>query len=119
MLKDQEDRVKRTLLGPAIPIGKQMVSFDRRSSQSAQAYGEALKTKFSLVQLGKKSIDLDLLDVERRFALAFTKEYQAIAEYNNTLARLDFARGTIMQHDNVVIADNGLTPMRPGPRSRT
>jgi hypothetical protein len=57
------------------------------------------------------------LDVERRFALAFTKEYQAIAEYNNTLARLDFARGTIMQRHNVGITQNGLAlcaHVRPG-----
>jgi outer membrane protein TolC len=109
VLKDQEDRVKRTLAQQYQSVNKWYRLIEARRAER-QAYGEALKTKFSLVQLGKKSIDLDLLDVERRYALAFTKEYQAIAEYNSTLARLDFARGTIMQHDNVVIAENGLTP---------
>jgi hypothetical protein len=81
---------------------------DRRAER--RAYADSLKTKFSKVQIGTAKIDLELLDVERRLALALTKEYQAIAEYNNSLARLEFARGTIMQRDNVVIAENGLTP---------
>ena len=79
---------------------------DRRNER--RAYADALKKKFYNVEVGKKSVDLDLLDVQRRLALALTKEYQAIAEYNNSLARMEFARGTIMQHDNVVIAENGL-----------
>ena len=75
-----------------------------------KGYAEALKTKYTLVELSKRTVDLDILDNQRRLALALTKEYQAIAEYNNSLARVEFARGTIMQHDNVVIAENGLTP---------
>jgi hypothetical protein len=38
-------------------------------------------------------------------ALAQLKEYEAIAEYNNSLARFEWAKGSIMQHDNVQIAE--------------
>ena len=109
VLKDQEDRVKRTLTQQYQGLNKwYRLIEDRRAER--KAYAEALKKKFDQVQVGKKGVDLDLLDVQRRLALALTKEYQAIAEYNNSLARLEFARGTIMQHDNVIIAENGLTP---------
>ncbi len=57
------------------------------------------------MQVGKKAVDLDLLDVQRRLALAFTKEYQAIAEYNNSLVRPQFARGTIMRDDDPIYTE--------------
>ena len=98
VLKDQEDRVTRTLTQQYQGVNKwYRLIEDRRAER--QAYGDSLAKKFKRVELGKKAIDLDLLDVQRRLALALTKEYQAIAEYNNALARLEFARGTIMQHD--------------------
>jgi hypothetical protein len=40
--------------------------------------------------------------------LAQVKEYEGIAEYNNSLARYEWAKGTIMQHDNVNIAEGDL-----------
>jgi len=109
VLKDQEDRVKRTLTQQYQGVNKwYRLIEDRRAER--KAYSDALEKKFKQVELGKKTVDLDLLDVQRRLALALTKEYQAIAEYNNSLARFEFARGTIMTHDNIVIAENGLTP---------
>lgn len=109
VLKDQEDRVKSTLSQQYQELAKwYRLIEDRRGER--RAYADALGKKFKLVELGKKAVDLDLLDVQRRLALALTKEYQAIAEYNNTLARMEFARGTIMQHDNVVIAEGRLSP---------
>ena len=47
--------------------------------------GDGLVAAQALVESGKKPVDLDLLDVQRRLALALTKEYQAIAEYNNSI----------------------------------
>ena len=107
VLKDQEDRVKSTLTKQYQNLFKWYALIEDRNAER-RAYADALSKKFKQVELGKKPIDLDLLDVQRRLALALTKEYQAISEYNNSLARLEFARGTIMQHDNIVIAENGL-----------
>jgi outer membrane protein TolC len=109
VLKDQEDRVRRTVAQQYQELTKwYRLIEDRRAER--RSYADALEKKFKLVELGKKAVDLDLLDVQRRLALAFTKEYQAIAEYNNTLARMEFARGTIMQANNVIIAEGALSP---------
>jgi hypothetical protein len=106
VLKDREERAKRTLEQQYQAVNKyHRLMADRKAER--RAYTESLKSKFSLVQLGKRGIDLDVLDVERRSCLAATKEYQAIAEYNNSLARLAFARGTIMERHGVQIVENG------------
>src|SRR5262249_57139362 len=34
--------------------------------------------------------------------------YQAIVNYNNAIARFNFAKGTMLQHDNVVIGEGPL-----------
>src|SRR5262249_26315031 len=39
---------------------------------------------------------------------AQTKEYEAIAEYNSTLARFEWSKGTMLEHDNVSIAEGDL-----------
>jgi len=49
-----------------------------------------------------------LLDSQRRLALAMQKEYEAIAEYNSSLARFEWAKGTILPHDNVSISEGPL-----------
>jgi hypothetical protein len=109
VLKNEEEKVTRNLTQQFQGLSKwYRLIEDRRAER--KGYADALKTKFTLVELSKKTVDLDILDNQRRLALALTKEYQAIAEYNNSLARVEFARGTIMQRDNVVIAENGLTP---------
>ncbi len=109
VLKDQEERVRSTLDQEYAGLAKWYALIETRREER-KAYADSLAKKFKSIDVGRKTIDLDLLDVQRRLALALNKEYQAIAEYNSTLARLEFARGTIMQHDNVVIAENGLTP---------
>ncbi len=109
VLKDQEERVRSTLNKQYAGLAKWYALIEVRREER-KAYADSLSKKFKSIDVGRKTIDLDLLDVQRRLALALNKEYQAIAEYNNSLARLEFARGTIMQHDNVVIAENGLTP---------
>jgi hypothetical protein len=48
------------------------------------------------------------LDSQRRLALALQKEYEAVAEYNSTLARFEWAKGSIMVHDNVTISEGPL-----------
>ena len=109
VLKNEEDKVARNLTQQFQGLSKWYNLIEDRRAER-KGYADALKTKFTLVELSKRTVDLDILDNQRRLALALTKEYQAIAEYNNSLARVEFARGTIMQRDNVVIAENGLTP---------
>lgn len=109
VLKDQEDRVKRTVAQQYQELTKWYRLIETRRAER-RAYAESVQTRFKLLEVGTKVANLDLLDAQRRLALALGKEYQAIAEYNNTLARLEFAKGTIMQHDNVYIAEGGMGP---------
>ncbi len=49
-----------------------------------------------------------LLSAQQTVASALTAEYRAEADYNNTLAAWQFAKGTIMQYDNINIASGPL-----------
>ncbi len=59
---------------------------------------------------GEKTQQLDefLLDSQRRFVTALQQEYQAVVAYNNALAFFQFCKGTITQHNNVVIGEGPL-----------
>jgi outer membrane protein TolC len=72
-----------------------------------KAYGDAVAARFPLYLTGRLPADA-LLESQRRFAIAMAKEYEAIAEYNKTLIALEHVKGTIMQHDNVMISEGSL-----------
>ncbi len=114
VLKDQEDRVESTLAQQYTGLAKwHRLIEDRRAER--RVYVDSLGKRLKQLEQGKKSI-LDLLDVQRRLALAQTKEYQAIAEFNNTLARLDFASGTVKLKDLIIIGEKGLNPNTQDPK---
>jgi hypothetical protein len=72
-------------------------------------YGEAVRKKIEKVQAGTGIIgDPQFLESQRRYAAAVVKEYAAITEYNNNLARLEWAKGTIQRHNNVHISEGAL-----------
>lgn len=50
----------------------------------------------------------NLLSSQQQLATATAAEYQAIAEYNIALARLEWGKGTIQQYFNVTVADGPL-----------
>ena len=72
-----------------------------------EAFGEQVKANFQEFQAGKITPDL-LLEAQRFWAQALQQEYQSIRDYNNALAAFELAKGTIPQHDNVVIAEGPL-----------
>ncbi|HVS39477.1 MAG TPA: TolC family protein [Gemmataceae bacterium] len=72
-----------------------------------EAFGEQVKANFQEFQAGKITPDL-LLEAQRFWAQALQQEYQAIRDYNNSLAAFELVKGTIPQHDNVVIAEGAL-----------
>ena len=79
-----------------------------RSQAGTAGYLSAVQTRLALAK-GEKNIigDLDFLE---RTALrpALTKEYDAIANYNATLATLEWAKGTILNYNNVQISEGAL-----------
>ena len=72
-----------------------------------EAFGEQLRTRQLEYDAGRGTLDT-LLESQRFWADALANEYQAIVTYNNSLVGFEFAKGSIMQHDNVVIAEGQL-----------
>ena len=68
--------------------------------EQRQALGEQLEVRFRKFGAGKLQVDF-LQDSVRQWALALAAEHQTIAEYNAAIATFHFARGTLMQYDNV------------------
>jgi outer membrane protein TolC len=78
----------------------------QRSQRLAAA--DNLNARFQRYQAGKDTLDI-LLESQRVFAVALQNEYSAIRDYNNALAAFEFAKGTIMHRDNVIISE-GMLP---------
>src|SRR5262249_22023207 len=72
-----------------------------------EAYGEQLRARFEELIAGKTTVDV-LLEAQRFWATALAAEYQNIYLYNATLARFEFAKGTILLHDNIMINEGPL-----------
>jgi outer membrane protein TolC len=73
--------------------------------QQRKSYALAVETYFKQIQLGKGQFDVNFRDLVSRLADAQVKEYQAVAEYNNTLAKFEFSKGTVLKFNNVHIAE--------------
>src|SRR5205823_1180839 len=72
-----------------------------------EAAAQQLEARFKEFLAGRGTLDI-LLEAQRFWADALREEYNAIAQYNITLAGFEFAKGTILQHDNVVISEGPL-----------
>ncbi len=106
LLRDQEERATRVLAEQYQELARWQELIEMRRNER-KAYAESVEARFKKYAAGQTTID-GLLEVQRRMVLAQVKEYEAIAEYNNTLARFEFARGTILRNNNVHIAEGPL-----------
>jgi outer membrane protein TolC len=79
----------------------------RANRATREAYGEQLRAQQLEYEAGRGTLDL-LLESQRFWAEALAAEYQAVVDYNNALVGFEFAKGTIMQHNNVHIAEGQL-----------
>jgi outer membrane protein TolC len=114
ILRDQEQRAVR-FLGEQY---QQLISnYDNISPQRAQRQAFAAQANALLRNLSAGTreqgegarLDLTaLLDAIRFYAEAVRAEYAAVVDYNDALARFEFAKGTILQRDNVVISEGTL-----------
>lgn len=82
------------------------VQKDRREAAAQQ-----LEAREQFYKLGKTTIDV-LLQAQTTFADALRDESQAIVQYNQSLARWEFAKGTILVNDNVLLVEEGVSRMR-------
>jgi outer membrane protein TolC len=72
-----------------------------------EAAADELGARFQEFVAGRGTLDI-LLEAQRVWADSLRDEYNAIVQYNNSLAQFEFAKGTILQYDNVVIGEGPL-----------
>ncbi|MFL5241856.1 MAG: TolC family protein [Gemmataceae bacterium] len=83
----------------------------QRANREANAL--QLETRYLQVRVGSavpgnvSPIEF-LLQAQSAFADALANEYNFIAQYQNALVAWEFAKGTLMQYDNVVIGEGAL-----------
>jgi hypothetical protein len=80
----------------------------RANRAQREAFAEQLKARQQAFQAGRDTLDT-LLEAQRFWAQALAAEYQQVVAYNNALAGFEYAKGTIMQHNNIHIAE-GMLP---------
>lgn len=77
-----------------------------------EAAAQQLIARMQFYLQGKASLDL-VLEAQVRFTDALRDEGQAKIQYNQALARWEFARGTMLANDNVVLAEERLSWASP------
>jgi outer membrane protein TolC len=106
VLQQEELKTERFL---AVAYRQLDTNYEKIRALRAQreAFAEQLDTQFRIFQAGKGTLDI-LLEAQRFWADALNQEYQAIITYQQNLAIWEYAKGTILKHDNVMIAEGGL-----------
>jgi outer membrane protein TolC len=69
-----------------------------------KASARDVATVEELYRIGKSSIDM-VLDAQRRRAQSQRDYYQAVADYNKALAELHFRKGSLLEYNNVYLAE--------------
>jgi outer membrane protein TolC len=106
-LKDQEEKARYYLTQHYQALSHWYGRIEMHRAER-KAYAEVVEARYKEYVVGKQSIPDFLLDAQRRLVAAQQKEYEAIAEYNNSLARFEFGKGTILHANNVFISDGPL-----------
>ncbi len=106
VLHDQELKTQRFLGNYYRQISTQYEIIRAQRAQR-EAFGEQLRARQQEFLAGRGTLDI-LLEAQRNWADALANEYNAIVAYNNALAGFEYAKGTILQHDNVVISEGPL-----------
>jgi outer membrane protein TolC len=80
-----------------------------QSEQARQAAAQNVILNSRLEIETNKAVALEgILNAQRTFSDAAVAKFRAISDYNNTLAAFQFAKGTILPYDNVVINEGQL-----------
>jgi outer membrane protein TolC len=106
VLRDSEYRAVRNLQFQYRQISEQYAFIETLRAQR-EAYAIQLRSRFEQFLAGRGTLDI-LLEAQRFWATALSQEYAAIVAYNNALVNFEFAKGTILRHDNIIIAEGEL-----------
>jgi outer membrane protein TolC len=111
VLQDQELKAERFL---GLYYRRMSSAYFQIKAARAQreAFATQLQIRYELYRAGANEpgtgnpVTLNLLlEAQRFWAEALATEYQAIVTYNNSIAGWEYAKGTILQHDNVTISE--------------
>lgn len=82
------------------------------SRERRLALQETLDLQQKFIEVGSWEVSslFNLLQTQRDSAQAIAQEFQAIAQYNQGLASLEFVKGTIQRYNNVSISEGPLPP---------
>jgi outer membrane protein TolC len=105
-LQDQEYRAQRYLVDQYSNVVSTYEVIKARRAQR-EAYADQVEARFKEFVAGKTTADF-LLQAQQDWANALQMEYQSIVDYNNALVKYEFAKGTLMAHDGVVIGEGNL-----------
>lgn len=105
-LRDQELKAQRQL-GYSYQKLFQFYQLIETYRAQREAYGTQLEARFREFRTGRGTLDF-LLEAQRNWADALNQEYNAITQYNATIASFQFSKGTIMQFDNVYLSEGAL-----------
>jgi hypothetical protein len=107
-VEDQQERAARALLKDYRRIDEFYKQIEcQRSLRQARAIELEARTKEYLA--GRGTLDF-LLQAQSEWADALRAEYDAIVQYNNSLAAFEFDKGTILRYNNVNIGEGPLPP---------
>jgi hypothetical protein len=111
-VRDQEDKAVRLLALAYRNVSEQYATIQARRAER-ESYARELASLYELVRTGKitpsdRTYGDSLLDAQRNWANALQQEAAAIVAYNNSFVIYEFAKGTILQHDNIVISEGAL-----------
>ncbi len=108
VLKEQERRAQ-TALAKQYQPGAQYYQLIEIRHMAREALAEQLQTRSKQFAAGTKGATIEfLLDAQNQWANALSQEFQAVVDYNVALASFEFARGTILAAQHVVIAEGPL-----------
>jgi outer membrane protein TolC len=108
VLQDQELKALRLL---AQQYRRVITSYEiiRARRSAREAFAQQLNVRFQEYIAGREKATLDiLLEAQRAWAQALTDEYQAITLYSEALVGFEFAKGTSLQRNNIVISEGPL-----------
>jgi outer membrane protein TolC len=104
LVKDQEQKATSVLTQEYQKLQEWYKRIETTRA-ARKAYAEAVDVRFKKILAGAALADISFLDFQTKLATAQAAEYTAIAEYNSSLARFEWAKGTILKYDNVHIAE--------------
>lgn len=107
ILKENEDRARSFVTQQYQEIAKWYSLIAMRIDQR-KAYKNSADKQIESYNAGSTKLDVNLVDAIRRFGEALTGEYEAVGEYNISLARFEWAKGTILHNNNVYLSEGPL-----------